>query len=97
MATYLPTKNVSPVYTFIQKTGTSAQLQTALRAVFTDVAIQCFDDGDTAGNTLVVVNDTQSFSVPANYHVGYNLGQWELYPAAKMAGGANTTYTPYTP
>lgn len=96
MATYLPTKNVTPVYTFVQKSGTSAQLQTALLAAFSGASIQCFDDASIAGNTLVVANG-QAFSVAANQYVGFNLGEWAVYPAAKMAGGANTTYTPYTP
>lgn len=95
MATYLPTKNIT-VYTFVQKTGTSAQLQTALLAAFSGLGIQCFDDASISGNTLVVANG-QAFSVAPNQYVGYNNGAWEVYPAAKMAGGANSVYTAYTP
>lgn len=95
MATYLPTANIT-VFTFVQKTSTSSALQSALIAAFPGVgSIQCFDDGVTAGNSLVVFNDQQVFSVPASNYVGYNGGSWAQYLPAKMAGGAASIFTAY--
>lgn len=104
MATYLPTANVTPVFNFVQyTTGGSglANLATALNAMagVTSGSVQVFADG-TSGqttNAVVVVNDNTVFSVPTTSYVGYNQGTWAQYTAAKMAGGVNTAFTPYTP
>lgn len=99
MATYLPTKNVTPVFTFFQYTsgGGVSGLQTALVAAYTTVTIQVFTDASVSGNALVVVNDLIVFSVPVNNWVGYNQGTWAQYLPAKLAGGVNSLYTAYTP
>lgn len=92
MATFLPTVNLSPLYTFVQYSSTASALQTALIAAFPDVvSIQCFADAANSGNALVVANDVQVFTVPANSYVGHNLGSWAQYTAAKFA----TLFTAY--
>lgn len=95
--TYVPTANLTPLYTFTQFTtgGGPSALQTALNSAYSGMNIQCFADAQVSGNALVVVNDQQVFSVPPNNYVGYNLGTWSQYPAAKMAGGASSTFTSY--
>lgn len=92
--TYLPTASLTPQYTFFQFSTVSA-LQTALNTAYPGMNIQCFADAQVSGNALVVVNDSTVFSVPLNNYVGYNLGTWAQYPAAKMAGGASSTFTAY--
>ena len=96
MATFLQTQDAIDVYTFTQFSGTVGALATALNAAV-EPNIQTFADGVTAGNALVVVDGSQVFSVPPNYYVGLNKGVWEVLAAAKLAGGGNSTYTPYTP
>lgn len=85
--TYLPTADLTPVWTFVQKTGTSAALQTALTTQYPDVtSIQCFDDANKSGNSLVVVNSGEwEASVPASGYVGYNQGTWSMYTATAFA------------
>lgn len=97
--TYVPTANLTPLYTFTQFTtgGGPSALQTALNTAYPGLGIQCFLD-TTSGRTtwaLVVVADSTVFSVPPNNYVGYNLGTWAQYPAAQMAGGASSTFTVY--
>jgi hypothetical protein len=97
--TYVPTANLTPLYSFSQYTsgGGTAGLQTALNAQpgITTGQVQVFADAQVATNALVVFNDQQVFSVPLNNYVGYNLGAWTQYPAAKLAGGANSLFTTY--
>lgn len=94
MATYLPTVNLTPLYTFVQFSSTTSALQAALISAFPDVAsIQVFADAANSGNALVVANDAQVLTVPVNSYVGYNLGSWAQYTAAKLA----TLFTAYTP
>lgn len=97
MATYLPTANLTPQYTFFQfTTGAGvAALETALRAAYTDQNVQVYADDNTAGNALVVVNGAQALSVPPNNWIGYNLGSWTQYAPAKMAGGGASLFTAY--
>jgi len=99
MATYLPTASLSPVYTFVQFTsgGGVSGLQTALNGLpgVTSGTVQVFADAQVATNALVVFNDQQVFSVPLNNWVGFNQGTWAQYTAAKMAGGANSTFTAF--
>jgi hypothetical protein len=101
--TYVPTANLTPLYTFTQFTtagGVSAfntALNTAYNTLFPGMTIQCFAD-TTSGHTsnaVVVVNDQQVFSVPPDNYVGFNQGTWAQYPAAQMAGGASSTFTVY--
>jgi hypothetical protein len=95
--TYVPTANLTPLYTFTQFTtgGGPSALQTALNTAYPGMNIQCFADAQVATNCLVVVADSQVFSVPPNNYVGFNQGTWAQYPAAKMAGGANSTFTQF--
>jgi hypothetical protein len=90
---------LSPLYSFVQFSGTVSALQTALNAMptVTSGTVQCFADTTTGQTTwaVVVVNDSQVFSVPPNNYVGFNQGTWTQYPAAKMAGGANSIFTTY--
>jgi hypothetical protein len=100
VATYLPTANLSPLLNFFQYggTGTTAALQTALNGVYS--GIQVFADGASGntGNALVVIPGQAPLSVKANYYVGQNEdGQWVSLPAAKLAGGAASKYTAYSP
>jgi hypothetical protein len=97
VATYLPTVNLAPLFNFVQFTtgGGASALQTALNAMSGVTNVQCFADAQTSGNALVVHNETTVFSVPPNNYVGFNQGQWTQYPAAKLAGGANSTFTAY--
>ena len=97
MATFLQTADALDVYKFVQHSGTVSALQTALNAALGGTTVQCFADAAASGNALVIHNSAQAFSVPANSYVGYNRGKWEVKTAAKMAGGANTDYTPFTP
>lgn len=97
MATYLKSSVVTDVYTFVQFSGTVSALQTALNAALGGTTVQTFADGITSGNALIVHNNVVVFSVAPNFYIGYNHGQWEVKSAAKMAGGVNTDYTPYTP
>lgn len=97
MATYLPTASLSPVYTFIQFSGTVSAFQTALNSAFPGMGIQCFAD-TTSGQTswaVVVINDTTVIPVPPNNWVGYNLGSWTQYVTAKLAGGGASLFTAY--
>jgi hypothetical protein len=97
--TYLPTANLSPLYNFAQFTTAAGipALQTALNTANPGMTIQCFADATTGqtSNALVVANDQQVFSVPPNNYVGFNQGAWAQYPAAKLAGGANSLFTQY--
>ena len=97
MATYLPTANLSPTYSFFQfTTGAGvAALETALRAAFADQNVQVYADDNTVGNALVIVNGERAMSVPPNNYVGYNLGSWTNYAPAKMAGGGSSLFTAY--
>ena len=89
---YLPTASLSPLYIFVQKTSTSAALQSALITAFPSVAsIQCFDDAANAGSSLVVVNDVQVMTIPSTNWLGYNQGTWTQYTNAKFI----TLYTVY--
>lgn len=97
MATFLETRDAVDVFNFVQFSGTVSALATALNAAIGGTSVQCFADGVTSGNALVVHNNVTVFSVPPNYWVGFNKGSWEVLAAAKVAGGANSTYTPYTP
>ena len=97
MATFLQTADAQDVYTFVQHSGTAAALQTALNAALGGTSVQTFADASASGNALVVHNSSVAFSVPANSYVGYNKGKWSVKPAAKMTGGANTDFTPFTP
>jgi hypothetical protein len=95
--TYLPTANLSPLYTFVQFSGTVSAFQTALAAAFPGFNIQCVADA-TSGQTsyaVVIINDATVMSVAPNNYLGYNLGLWQQYPAAKMAGGAASLFTQY--
>lgn len=98
MATYLPTANLT-VFNFVQFSSTTSALQTALNGLpgITTGQVQVFADAQNSGNALVVFNDQQVFSVPANNYVGYNQGSWAQYLPAKLAGGANSLFTAYTP
>jgi hypothetical protein len=97
--TYVPTANLTPLYSFSQYTsgGGTSGLQTALNAQpgITSGQVQVFADAQVSGNALVVFNEQQVFSVPQNNYVGYNQGTWTQYPAAKMAGGASSIFTTY--
>lgn len=95
MATYLPTASLSPLFTFVQFSGTVSAFQTALIAAFPTLTIQCFADGQVSGNALVVTNDQMVISVAPNNYAGYNGGVWAQYPAAKMAGGGSSLFTTY--
>jgi len=75
--------------------GDGSAFQTALIAAFPTLTIQCFADGQVSGNALVVTNDQMVISVAPNNYAGYNGGVWAQYPAAKMAGGANSLFTTY--
>lgn len=97
MATFLQTEDAQDVYTFVQYSSTASALQTALNGALGGTTVQCFADAANAGNALVVHNSGTVFSVPASSYVGYNRGKWEVKTAAKMAGGVNTDYTPFTP
>lgn len=97
MATFLQTADAQDVYTFVQYSSTPAALATALNTALGGTTVQVFADAANAGNALVVHNSAQVFSVPASSYVGYNKGTWQVRTAAKMAGGANTDYTPFTP
>jgi hypothetical protein len=97
VATYLPTTSLSPLYTFVQFSGTVSAFQTALNSAFPGLGIQCFAD-TTSGQTswaVVVIGDVTVFAVPPNNWVGYNLGSWSQYVPAKMAGGASSLFTVY--
>lgn len=97
MATYLPTASLSPLYTFIQFSGTVSAFQTALNAAFPGLGIQCFAD-TTSGQTswaVVVVSDAVVLPVPPNNWLGYNLGGWSQYTPAQMAGGGASKFTVY--
>jgi hypothetical protein len=97
VATYLPTANLTPLYTFIQFSGTVSAFQTALNAAFPGLGIQCFAD-TTSGQTswaVVVVSDAIVLAVPPNNWVGYNQGSWTNYAPAKLAGGAASLFTVY--
>jgi hypothetical protein len=95
VATYLPTANLSPLWTYVQFSGTVAALGTALGTAFPGLTIQTFADGQNSGNALVVVNDATVITVAPNSYVGYNQGSWQVWPAAKMAGGPNSQFTAY--
>lgn len=95
MATYLPTVNLSPLWTFVAFSGTASALQAALNAAFPGLNVQCFADAQVAGNALVVVNDTQVLSVAPTWFIGLNQGQWSKYAPAALAGGVNSTFTAY--
>lgn len=95
MATYVPTKNLSSLSTFVQFSGTVSAFQSALAAAFPTLTIQCFADAQVSGNALVVANDQTVVSVAPNNFAGYNGGAWAQYPAAKMAGGASSLFTAY--
>jgi hypothetical protein len=95
VATYLPTADLSPLFTFVQFSGTVSAFQSALAAAFPLLTIQCFADGQVSGNALIVANDQTVVSVAPNWYAGYNGGQWAQYPAAKLAGGANSLFTAY--
>jgi len=97
MATFLQTADAQDVYIFVQHSGTASALQTALNAALGGTSVQCFADAAAAGNALVVDSSATVFSVPANSYVGRNKGKWLVRTAAKMAGGANTDFTPFTP
>lgn len=93
--TYVPTANLTPLYSFSQFTTAAgvAALQTALNAQPGVVAnsVQVFADAQVAGNALVVVNDSVVFSVPPNSWVGFNQSQWTQYTNTKFT----QTYTTY--
>jgi hypothetical protein len=91
--TYVPTANLSPLYSFAQYSSTPSALQTALNALSTVTSgtVQVFADAQASGNALVVFNEAQVFSVPANNWVGYNQGTWAQYSNAKFG----TTFTSY--
>lgn len=101
MATYLPTASLSPLYTFVQFSGTVSAFQTALNSAFPGMGIQCFAD-TTSGQTswaVVVINDADAIAVPPNNYLGYNSGPaspgWSQYPASKLAGGGASLFTAY--
>lgn len=91
--TYVPTVNLTPLYSFAQYSSTPSALQTALNALATVTSgtVQVFADAQASGNALVVFNETQVFSVPANSWVGFNQGTWTQYTNAKFL----TTFTSY--
>ncbi|MCW2904219.1 MAG: hypothetical protein JWO67_6484 [Streptosporangiaceae bacterium] len=93
--TYVPTANLSPLYTFVQFSGTVSAFGTALTTAFPGMTIQTFTDTQNAGNALVIVNDTTVMSVAVNNYLGYNQGLWQQFPPAKMAGGASSVFTVY--
>jgi len=97
VATYLPTSSLSPLYTFLQFTTAAGvpAFETALRAAFSDQNIQCYADDQTAGNALVVANQTTSFSVAPNSWVSFSQGSPQVRTVAQMAGGINSVFTAY--
>lgn len=91
--TYVPTANLSPLYSFAQFSSTVSAFQTALNALPGVSGVQVFADA-TAGQTtwaVVVWNDVQVMSVPPNNYLGYNQGQWTQYTPTKL-GQLFTTY-----
>jgi hypothetical protein len=93
--TYLPTANLSPLYSFVQFSGTVSAFQTALNAMpgVTSGSVQVFAD-TTSGQTswaVVVVNDVAVMSVIPNNYLGYNQGQWTQYTPTKL-GQLYTVY-----
>ena len=95
MATYLPTKSLTPLYTFIQYSSTVGAFETALKAAFPTAGVEVYADDAASGNALVVAAQTTAFTVPANYWVGFNQGVWQKCSAAQMAGGPSSDFTAY--
>jgi len=95
--TYVPTANLSPLYNFVQFSGTVSAFGTALGTAFPGFTIQTVADATSGqtSNAVVIINDSIVLSVAPNNYLGYNLGLWQQYPAAKMAGGANSLFTVY--
>lgn len=91
--TYVPTANLSPLYSFVQFSSTVSAFQTALNSAFPGLGIQVFADA-TSGQTswaVVVVGDATVLSVPPNNYIGYNQGSWTQYTSVKL-GQLFTTY-----
>lgn len=97
MATYLPTVNFTPVYNFFQFSDTTTALATALTTQYPNLHVQVFPDGQNTGNALIVSNDKQVLTVPANNYVGYNLGVWTVHTPEELDGTTDSLYTAYTP
>lgn len=104
MSTYLPTKNLSPLWKFVQySTSTSvsagcAALATALSGEYSDLSIQVLAD-TTTGKTdhaLVIVNEARVINVAPDSFVGFNEGNWETYAAAELDGSADSKFTAYS-
>lgn len=95
--TYVKSEHLRNLYTFIPFSSTVSAFQSALIAAFPGFNIQCVADttsGQTS-NAVVVINDSVVMTVPPGSFVGYNLGLWQQFPAAQMAGGINSLYTQY--
>jgi hypothetical protein len=95
--TYLPTANLSPLYTFTAFSSTVSAFATALGTAFPGFSIQAIAD-TTAGktsNALVIINDSIVMSVAPGNFLGYNLGVWQQWTAAQMAGGVGSLFTQY--
>jgi hypothetical protein len=95
VATYLPTANLSPLFTFVTYSSTVGALETALQAAFASQNVQVYADDTNSGNALVVPNASAAISVPSGWSIGYNQGFWMKYPPASMAGGVNSVFTAY--
>lgn len=99
MATYLPSANLTPLWSFFHYDitgGVSAAittLQTALTNAYTDLSVQVFQDTteNQTNNAVIVINDSQVISVAPGNYVGYNQGSWSQYGATDF-GNKFTAY-----